>query len=287
MLPYDSTVTNHWSDEPSTPVEILKACSCLEVLIRPRTYQYAMRTLTFEFDAESVNLPSLKRLEWWHNNEAERSGGINSLAGVLENAPNLEYLFVGGASGMSTIMLKSSTLSLPHLETLRLYAVGGMMLHQLCSRLSMPILSHVVVDCVMNHGDLQNLWEAHGENIEVVEFGKHMRFLMGDEVTECLELCPNLQDINYHVFFTAAPQFSDEHTAVHTVGLHAARNMALTTDIMWEHLDRHFKLLLGPSLPYLERVCLFGDWDDILSDPQFEHYHNALRMRHCDIECYD
>ncbi|KAK0198752.1 hypothetical protein F5146DRAFT_1020884 [Armillaria mellea] len=228
VLPYDSTVTDHWTREPSPSVEILKLCSRLEVLIRPRTVQYAMRTLTFEFDADSVALPSLKRLEWWHNSEAERSGGINSLAAVLRSSPNISYLFIGGAS--------------------------------------------------------EGLWESHGETIESVELGRHLRFMLGDEISLCLEHCPRLEEINYYLFFTAPPHFTGVHQNVHTVSLHAAHNMAMDHFDIWEHLEKHFDLLLGHSLPSLQTVRLFGDWSEIMEQPRFHHLYHALIDRGCYVD---
>ncbi|PBL00689.1 hypothetical protein ARMGADRAFT_1006829 [Armillaria gallica] len=284
VLPYDSTVTDHWTRDPSPSVEILKLCSRLEVLIRPRTVQYAMRTLTFEFDADPVALPSLKRLEWWHNSEAERSGGINSLAAVLRSSPNISYLFIGGASGMSSIMLDSTPLCLPALETLRLFSVGGFLLHQICNRLTLPALSHVVVDNVLNNGDLEGLWESHGETIESVELGQHLRFMLGDEISLCLEHCPRLEEINYYLFFTAPPHFAGVHQNVHTVSLHAAHNMVMDQFDIWEHLEKHFDLLLGHSLPSLHTVRLFGDWNEIVEQPRFRHLYHALIDRGCYVD---
>lgn len=282
MLPYDSTVTDHGA-QLSGSIEILKLCRDLEVLIRPRTYQYAMRTLTFDFDAETMTFPSLKRLEWWHNNEAERSGGINSLAAVLDNAPNLEYLFIGGAVGMHSTMLKSDILDLPRLKTLRLFSVSGILLHQICSRMSFPALSHVVIDSVVNQGDMQHFWQTRASEIKTVEFGKHMRFMMGDEVTQCLELSPNVQDVNYYLFFTSPPRFTGVHHSVYTIGLNTAINMALTEEATWEHIEKHFSFFLGPSLPSLRHVKLYGDWAKFVNEERFLPYRNGLFNRRCTI----
>ncbi|KAJ7757532.1 hypothetical protein B0H16DRAFT_666522 [Mycena metata] len=79
ILPSSLTL---FASQASLSVEILGLCPNIEVLIRPQLSQFR-----FEFDPLCLQLPSLKRLEWWN--------GFNSLLSVLSAAPNLEYLFVG------------------------------------------------------------------------------------------------------------------------------------------------------------------------------------------------
>ena len=85
VLPYTSTITR--SSAPLQAVEILKRCPRVEVLVRPR---YATSgPIGFEFEADMVPFHTLRRLDWWGNSEAERSGGLNSLGNVLAHAPGL------------------------------------------------------------------------------------------------------------------------------------------------------------------------------------------------------
>ncbi|KIY73532.1 hypothetical protein CYLTODRAFT_365583 [Cylindrobasidium torrendii FP15055 ss-10] len=282
VLPFDSTVTNRESPHSSESVEILRMCPQLEVLIRPRAAQFATRTLTFEYDAESITLPCLRRLEWWHHNDAERSGGINSLSNVLDRAPNLEYLFVGGAVGMHSMLFESGNLVLPKLHTLRLFAVSGLMLRQLCSRIELPALEHVVLDCVVPRSDMQNFWEAHNR-IQTVEFGKHLRFMLTDEVSPCLEACTNIRDINFYAFFTTPPTFTGTNDAVRSVGWNSAVNYTFDDDNAWEYLKHHMAFILSEALPSLEQLVLFGSWDEYLCRTEFQTFRRQLQERRCQL----
>jgi hypothetical protein len=257
-------------------VEILKLCTRLEILVRPR---YLLGDdLRFEFEADSLPLSSLERLEWWHHNGASRSGGINSLGAVLRSAPNLRYLFVGGFIELSSI--GTEPIHLHALQTLRLYLVTRLFIF---SRWSLPALTHVVLDL-----PVVGAWEMFGPQLQTVEFGRHLRFMIDDHLTPCIEKCPNLRNLNYYLFFTTPPHLSGSHPSLTCVGLHASVNSFLVEDeSIWCHIKTHFVLFTRQTFPSLERLRLYGEWRGILSHPHFLPLQHALQAQGCIIELPD
>ncbi|EKM55156.1 uncharacterized protein PHACADRAFT_255580, partial [Phanerochaete carnosa HHB-10118-sp] len=115
-LPY-SSCTPYSAHNIAAAAAFLHRCSELEVLCRPST----MRAEVMIFDypaAECPSLRSLRRLDWWHINEAARSGGVNTLTEVIRAAPRLRYLSLGGDLWLN--LMERQPLALPHLTTLRI-----------------------------------------------------------------------------------------------------------------------------------------------------------------------
>lgn len=230
----------------------------------------------FQFDAEYLPLLSLRRLDWWLCNEAERTGGINSLGSVLRSAPNLQYLSVGGVVGRSRICMhpESEPLCLPELQTLRLHAGNGLFLRQIRSW-ALPALTRIILDSPMIGGGLDDIWEVLGSQIQVIEFGRHVQFMLNDFLAPCLLACPNLTELNYYLFFTSPPDIRDPHTSIVTVGLHAAVNMLLQDEgQVCSHLEK-----LTSSLPALQRINLHGEWRGIISHPRLASTWQSLYDR--------
>lgn len=266
-----------------TSIEILNLCSNVETLVRP---QFLLsESLRFEYDAGSLPLPSLKRLEWWHHNEADRSGGINSLVGVLRSAPNLQFLFVGGVVGQSRVTLGKDPLYLPVLETLRLHVVNGLLLRQIVSKWSLPALRRVIMDSPMVEHGLQGIWDAFGSQLRTVEFGKHLRFLIIDSITPCLRGCSYLEELNYFIFFTAPPEVPGISSPLTTIGLHAAVNSFLVDGpSIWNIIEQHFQAFTIEAFPNLRRILLYGQWRGITSHKLFTPVRERLHARGCTIE---
>lgn len=264
VLPYQSTVPSCFS----LSLEILGLCPYLHTLIRPQ--RSVFDGLYFDNEVMGVPLPSLQHLEWWHSNEAERSGGINSLSAVLRSAPNVHYLFIGGVVGTITTLQETQCIILPHLQILRLYIRSGLFLRQIITRWSMPSLTHLILDSPPVKDGLQEVWEALGDRLETLEFGKHVRFLISDHLTPCLKGCPNLKRLNYYFFFTAPPESTYVHPNLTTIGLHPYVNALLDDgNSVWALIEHHFEILCGFSLPGLRKVVLHGDWGFILRHPRF------------------
>ncbi|KIK70569.1 hypothetical protein GYMLUDRAFT_281287 [Collybiopsis luxurians FD-317 M1] len=71
------TSTPSWTLNPLPSVEILKLCNYFEVLICPQSLPFSGIPQQFQFEADSLPLPSLKCLEWNYNIvAAEPSGGV-------------------------------------------------------------------------------------------------------------------------------------------------------------------------------------------------------------------
>lgn len=274
VLPYSSTVTKSCNAVlPS--VEILRSCANLETLVRPRWA--VSEDLDFSFDAEHLSFLSLRRLDWWLHDGAERTGGINSLGSVLLNAPNLQYLSVGGVVGCSRIRMnpESEPLCLRKLQTLRLHTGNDLFLRQVRSW-ALPALIRVVLDSPMIGRGLDGIWEAFGSQIQLAEFGRHVQFMLNDVITPCILACPNLTEVNYHLFFTAPPEIRNPHESIATVGLHAAVNMLLRDEgELCSHLEQHFEILKS-SLPALRNVVLYGEWRVIISHPRLAYAWQGL-----------
>lgn len=278
-LPYTSTVTTT-ADRPLPCIAILQRCPELEVLVRPAPEPFD--SLRFDFLAEGLSLTSLKRLEWWNISEAARSGGINSLDHVLSCTPNLQYLLVGG--NLQIGQLQPSR-SLDSLTTLRLRWMNYLFIRQIC-RWSLPALAHIIVDNSHSSSALEILWETFGSQIQIVEFGKHLRFYIEDHLTSVLRDCPMLQELNYYIHFTAPPRPPIVHPSLRSVRLHCQANY-MVSELDWQRLSHHFSLFSGPSLPSLRRIILYGEWYTAVTGDRFARIHRALAARNCVLELPD
>lgn len=242
-------------------------CSQLRILVRPRHRPH--HELHFHSQAQDVSFPSLKRLEWWHNNEAERTGGINSLTAVLTRTSNLNYLFVAGGAGHAK--LSPGHLSLPNLTTLRLRLPDGLLLYYIVHRWTLPALTHLILDLPSSPQSFLMIWDKFGSQIRTIELGKHLRFLLEDSISPCIRGCTSLEEINYYAQFTAPPELRQAHYSLRTVGLRHAANPYLTMlGSSWSSLELHFNTLLGPHLPLLRRIVLYGDWGEVVAHPRFQ-----------------
>ncbi|KIK07364.1 hypothetical protein K443DRAFT_673618 [Laccaria amethystina LaAM-08-1] len=267
VLPYPSTAPSCF--QSLTSIDILKLCPHLEILIRPQFL--LLDGLRYDFDVEGVHMPSLRRLEWWHHSEAERTGGINSLGAVLRNAPNLRFLFIGGVVGPSHTCIEPEPVALPMLETLRLCVISGLLLRQILFRWALPSLINLIMDSPLVEHALYCMLDIYGPQLQTVEFGKHVRFLMKDFLSPCLKGCPVLKELNYYVFFTMPPETTVVHPTIETVRLHAAVNSILFDGpSLWALLERHFSFLGNrAALPALQRVVLCGDWRPVVINQHF------------------
>ena len=266
VLQYNSTVPGP-NGLPMESIEILKLCPHIHTLLRPRFTP--TDTLRFDYEIDEVPLPTLQHLEWWHYNDAERSGGINSLSAVLRGAPNISYLFVGGVRSFSRLWLQEGTF--PHLRTLRLGTINGLFLHQIVSSWSLPSLTCIVLDSPLPDSGWGSIWNAFGRQLKAIEFGKNLRFFSYDQLSPCLNGCPGLEQLNFYPSFTAPAENIQPHTSLTTVRLHLAVNNLLynVDDLVWDLLDRHFKILCGGDLPALRCIILHGNWNSILHHSRF------------------
>jgi len=280
-LPYTSSAT--LTPRPLEAVKILEHCPRLEVLVRVGPFR-PDEDLRFEFPAECPPLPSLKRLDWWHVNDAARSGGINSVGDVLHAAPNLEYLSLGGY--VKFVHLQRSTINLPVLTTLRILRLNVLFVQQ-TTQWSMPSLRCLVIDTVEDIGILEPFWDAFGAQIRTVELGHSLSYYVYDTLSYILPGCPNLEVLNYYVHFTAIPSsFSDTFYSLKTVGLHAHPNLLLPPESTeyWRRIQDHIAMLCRPSFPSLKTVILYGDWDAVIEDIRYPFLIQSLLDRRCIIE---
>lgn len=272
VLPYPSTMTRPGKSLPS--IDILRVCRNMEVLVRPRLV--IPEPLHFQFDAEKLSFTSLRRLDWWHHSEADRSGGINSLGAVLQSSPNLQYLSIGGVIGTNRIRM-DGPVYLHRLQTLRLQGSNGLLLYFITTQWSLPALAHVVLDSPPFSDGLEGLWEKFSPQLRIIEFGKHVRFLINDFLASCLRDCPNLTEINYYLFFTSSPALKTPHTSLSTIGLHASVNPMLQGgESVCAHIEQHFEKLTRTTFPSLSKIVLYGEWRGIIAHPRLDSMWKGL-----------
>ncbi|KAJ7201345.1 hypothetical protein GGX14DRAFT_656373 [Mycena pura] len=292
VVPYSTTATETCKPMPST--EILGLCPNLEVLVRPPYALYPMQTLRFEFDATCPSLASLKRLDWWNHMEAARSGGINSLTAVLAVAPNIEYLFIGATQFRFTMVpqhgLSGAPIKLPHLRTLRLNILNALLLHHIVYRWDLPALDNLVLDSPLVGAGNDVLWEVLGPRLDVVEFGRHVRFLLDQHLVPCLRGCPKLRELNYYLFAMAPPEMEpgESFPSVSSIKI----QMSGTTFLDGEkeecaHFERHFDIFTGGIFPNLRRLLIFGMRQSVLKDARFIAMQKRLSDRGCILEFLD
>jgi hypothetical protein len=281
-LPYSSCTP--WHTDLKGAVDIMKLCPRLEVLVRP--YRQHAEEMRFDICAEDCpSLTSLKRLDWWHYNDAARTGGFNSLPDVLRMAPNLQYLTLTGDLWL-TLMHRESIV-LPKLTVLRLRRLNVLFLQEICLW-SLPSLRHILLDTYPSTpSQIEGLWQTFGDQIQVVELGKNLKFYVLDLITHILSHCRKLQDLNYYVQFTATPRpFEERHLHVTTVRLHAAPNefVARGSVAFWEHVEEHVRAFQKPYFPALKNFVLHGDWKEYLRDPAFARMVAIIKSRDCSLE---
>jgi hypothetical protein len=278
-LPYALTATEKPGDTHDV-VQILGSCPSLKTLVRP-FFQALPYSVRYDFPAEIVSLSSLTRLEWWHYNNAARSGGINSLMDVLRNAPSLQFLALGGEFWMNSMHL-NSPIRLPALTTLRLRRVNPLFVWQI-RRWELPSLVHIVADFPADHGGLEELWLQFGDQLCTVEFGRNIAFHMTDQISAFLRGCAGVKVFNYFINFTAPPVESllVEQSSLQCVGIHAFPCGILNDN--WRHLNRHFEFLSSRFLPALKRIVLHGNWQQIVKDSRISPALDRLTQKGCAI----
>ncbi|CDO73565.1 hypothetical protein BN946_scf185014.g35 [Trametes cinnabarina] len=279
-LPYSSTIVNAPPPFPIEAVRVLESCYSVEVLVRTTD---TLSPLAFEFDTGCPPLPSLKRLDWWHHNDAARTGGINSLPHVLKNAPNIEYLSIGGE--MWPHFLNEPAVHLSHLSTLHLRRLNAFFVLQM-SRWSLPSLQHVIFDQIQNADIYWPFWQSFGAQIRTVELGVSLKFYVHDFLPLVFSGCPKLEELNYHVLFTRVPRIDRPQESIATIGLHALSNgfFRVGSPEFWSHLRQHFEAFTKQTFPALRRIKLYGEWAAVANDGEFEHLAKPLHERGCVIE---
>ncbi|KAI0345349.1 hypothetical protein BDW22DRAFT_1022028 [Trametopsis cervina] len=279
-LPYSSCTP--WHTELNGALDVIRSFPKLEVLVRP--FRARMDDMAFDISAEDCpSMTSLKRLDWWHYNDAARTGGLNSLLDVLHAAPNLQYLSLCGDLWLN--MMHRGQVSLPHLATLRLQKMNILFLQQIC-RWSLPALRNIVLETYTHTPNfLEILWCAYGSQIKTVELGKTLRFYVQDLLSTILARCPNLEELSYYIQFTAPPQPpAERHMHLHTIRLHALPNGIVDSSGSWAHIQEHFNAFSRPFFPSLKHIILYGDWKPILDNPGFAKLSAIVRARNCSLE---
>ncbi|TBU49158.1 hypothetical protein BD309DRAFT_948228 [Dichomitus squalens] len=278
QLPYSSTVTS--SPLALNALSVIKLCTSLEVLVRIAD---TPSPVVYDFATDCPSLPSLKRLDWWHSNEAARSGGINSLAHVLGVAPNLTYLSIGGEIWPN--YLNTPPVHLPHLTTLRFRRVNAFFVLKLC-RWQLPSLENVLFDHVPGPELFWPLWAAYGGQVRTIELGLSLKFYVLDFLDYIFAGCTGLEKLNFYVHFTHVAPINRPQESLRIVGMHGHPNSfyRVGSGEYWAHLERHFLAWSQPAFPALKTVVLYGDWNAVINEEEFDRVAKPLRDKGCTIE---
>lgn len=265
--------------------------STLTALYRPRINGYAnlaQNPILYTISAEDCPpLPNLKRLDWWHGDEAARTGGINSLADVLKMSPNVQYLSLGASHG-SRATPGPQSVELLNLTTLRLQHTSPSFLSHILSW-KLPSLRHLILAKIRVHYSsgleaMDTVWEAFGAQLRTVELDQYLGYFAREGVIHnILTGCPNLEEINYYVLFASLPSRPHQpHTSLKTVRLHLANNeMISSSKSLAIIVETHLNAWCDPVYPNLRRVLLYGTVD--LEDGPIRETVQRLRERGCEV----
>ncbi|KAF6754320.1 hypothetical protein DFP72DRAFT_899985 [Ephemerocybe angulata] len=263
VLPFHSTCGAPWAIAPI--IAILKACTQIKALVRPSDSDRLRYSSFFDYEVEAVAFPSLLRLEWHYNDDAERSGGINSLTSVLRGAPNVRYLSISGADYPGYILLDRSPTLLSHLEVLRISTSNPHIIRVMCNSWTMPSLSKIIFDVHPQPHSLDIIFEHFGPQLRAVEFGRRPPINVEECLLLCLGRCPNLLELNCHTLWVAPLETFGNlqnhlpHPNITTIKLHNATPLLDAGETHLD-LDHHSTFLASDALPSLKRVVLCGDW---------------------------
>ncbi|KAJ7157147.1 hypothetical protein C8R46DRAFT_420960 [Mycena filopes] len=283
IVPYSSTVTESY--KPMLSTKMLALYPSLQTLVRPPHRQSPMQTLKYEFDATCPPLPSLKRLEWWNYPDAAQTGGINSLTAVLSAAPNLEYLFVGIEVSHGVRSLRpTGRMDLQSLHTLRLCDNPWSNNYSYFTHLSLPALRHLIIEMGMVDVGIEGLLQPQ---LVTLEFGPRALFKKRYDLGVCLQSCPVLREINYSLY-AIPPLTGTTYPSITSIGFHFVPfQMDHMDDPRWALLGRHLQVFAGEMFPNLQRLRLFGELEQLLTDARFLALQEQLTSRGCIVEIAD
>ncbi|KAJ7726370.1 hypothetical protein B0H16DRAFT_1592696 [Mycena metata] len=257
--------------------EIFGICPNITVLLRRRP-----RRLAFDKSVPSPAL-SLKRLDWSIYGD-DATGRETPLWGVLSAAPNLEYLFLSmRGRGMQFLHDDTKAIHLPNLRTLRI-GVSNLDLLRSVSLWSLPSLTTFIMDIPFVERGMSLIWLAHGSRLQTVELADKF-FPRYHSLTRCLQGCPALRELNYHLFMTDPPV--GVYPSVTVVSLHIGPMDPKSRVDQWEQLKQHFLALVEGLFPNLRTLNLHEIPKRMFADEGFASMVKPLIDRGCALEMLD
>jgi len=256
--------------------EQLRQCTQVEILCRPfATY------ITHFPGPPAIPLPSLQRLEWFNLRNSQHPG-INSFVDFLLQCPNLQYLLIGSLQLHEWIPDYDVKVSLPSLKTLRLRYERGYVIDDLLANWSLPALTTLILDSPVYHMDFRKFWVGVGRNLIRVELGDDMRFGHHDYLVYCLQGCPMLQDLAYHVCATGLPMETPIHPALRRVRLQVAQRTAhFAESRVGQNLRNHLIAFNDAEMKNLTTFILYGreDWGTLTNGPDWKTLKEKIIMQ--------
>lgn len=279
-------VLSAWRPEikPVPLIEVLRWCPNVEILVKSDDD-------TTPTPTPDVDLSSIKRFDWrfiryqyagrglhWQNTHL----GLDFFRETMTRSDSLHYLTIGIRYPMSRLSDHPRPRIVTHsLTTLRVQHIGPVIRAEI-EGWDCPNLTHIITDSSL-------MWETYstlfGSRTEVIELVKD-ESLHSLSALGVVEQCPNLLELNYHVEYGRFPPAPLNQDTLQCIRLHAGRNYMIDHADTWELLKAQFTLFAGSSFPSLRRLILYGDWSDVLCDPQFVPLKDSVLARGCAVETH-
>ena len=268
---------------------IFRCCPNIRVLIRSRNFVVRPETwdsaqispgLTREASDEPLELSKLVRVDWGRRWECWEPDQLTIPPKYCFDSSSLQILSIGPSNGAwSSSYGKPGgnvpPIYLPNVHTLHLLSAWSSAEDLAFRAVELPSLRRLITETPFYN--YENLLALNAQRIRSVEFGKASEFLRTRCVSRVLELCDNLEELYFPLFYT-------NYTVLHStaslgrclkrVGIHSAPNEAMNvidcgrgrwdSNYIWWHLDRVFAVFSGaPAAITTQFITLYGtDWYD-------------------------
>lgn len=288
LVEYDSED----STNPVTPLDILKWCPNVEILVKcdddlhPHKLNDAVCTSIQRFDWCYAQYSD--GIHGFQPHNDDESKGLDFLVDVIHRSSNLRRLSLEAYfSSIHPIANTVRSLTLPSLTTLRVVEIDLGLRMEMNSWM-LPRLTHLITDNCLLTWRKQPVWSSSITTLEIVAGAT---FFYNNSIIDLLAYCPNVAELNYYIQHVSAPvDESFLHLPLRTIGLHTSPNLmllyvstrSLHTNVM-EHIEDHFRMFAGPMFPSLARVVLYDDWRSIVSDSRFHPFPRQLIDRGCQL----
>ena len=228
---------------------------------------------------DGIDLPKLCRVDW-DNSPIGAWRKLVPAPDFVWTSESLRVLTIAGDNLPWTLgrAHNVSEVFLPKVHTLRLrfmlrYGLPGLANAQIC----LPSLRRLILDCIPDN--FPALAESFcGPQIQILEIGRHFRFLTVDRITPLLDLCTNVEVLLLPVFFAKLLRPNrdqvENYLSLRHVVLHATKNLIARDEAtIWTQISGHFLTFCGVDSQFtsVQVIELYGDeWTPILQDGRFE-----------------
>ncbi|KAJ7512314.1 hypothetical protein B0H11DRAFT_2214122 [Mycena galericulata] len=264
---------------------ILALCPQVQVVCHPNPSlmtiaEQDMASDTRRLDALTTGLLqfpvflSLRHIYWTESVLASRL-----LRALLPSAPNVEHIFLEYAPSVHSYV---PIPALPALPSLRRLSCPDSSTASTLRLFDLDLTRLARLTCAPSHLLLPE-FPALLPALTTLELFGSRQTISFDTV---FARCPRLRELCYDVWNRPAePQLSLTESPAPGPGLRCVRlHSAVTVVRNWGLIDAHFRLLLEPWFPPIQRVVLYGTWHRVVADARFVLFRDGLRARKCEVE---